>query len=88
MPNDTRKKTAKSTPRGAKPASHMIASGDLGALLAAVLAHPDTPTELYNAVGDVLCSMSSAIDFHTPEMIARTLEAAARREAERKGGAR
>jgi hypothetical protein len=61
---------------------------DLPALLSAVMKHPGTPSDIYNALGEALTDMSNEIDYHTPEMVGRTLAAYAEREAKRKGGAR
>ncbi|MEJ7713736.1 MAG: hypothetical protein WKF84_28790 [Pyrinomonadaceae bacterium] len=43
---------------------------------------------LYNDMVDRLAQISEAIDYHTPEMIERSLVAYAGRESRRKGGAR
>lgn len=61
---------------------------DLPALISAVMKHPETPSEIYNALGEVLTDMSNEVDYHTPEMVARTLAASAAAEARRKGGAK
>jgi hypothetical protein len=55
--------------------------------LAAVISNPETPVLLYNEIADVLCDMSSDINYHTPEMIERTIAAHVEREAKRAGGA-
>jgi hypothetical protein len=52
--------------------------------LAAVMNNPQTPVRIYNAIADELCDMSSDIDYHTPEMVARTLSAYRQRRG--KGG--
>ncbi len=73
----------KQTPAYAEPA---IA---LAVHLSEILNNPTCPARIYNAIADELCDMSSAIDYHTPEMIARSIAAYDRREAKRqKGGAR
>jgi hypothetical protein len=54
--------------------------------LAAVMSNPETPVLLYNDIGDVLCEMSSDINYHTPDMIERTIAAHVEREAKRAGG--
>lgn len=61
---------------------------ELADLLAAVMAHPETPTTLYNAIARELTGMSSSLDYHTPDTIERVLEASQERESRRKGGTR
>jgi hypothetical protein len=53
---------------------------DLAALISGVMKHPDTPTELFNAIGEVLTDMAGSIDYHSPEMVGRTLAAAKKGE--------
>lgn len=55
--------------------------------LAAILANPETPLPLYNAIADEVCDLSEKIDFHTPEMLERSVDAYYAAEAKRKGGA-
>jgi hypothetical protein len=43
--------------------------------IAAIMANPETPTALYNALADELASMSSRIDHNSPAMIERSLAA-------------
>jgi hypothetical protein len=81
----TKKKTQGAT-KG--KAAGMIDARDLPALISAVMNHPETPTSIYNALGEVLTDMSNEVDYHTPEMVARTLAASASAEAKRKGGAK
>ncbi len=73
-----------STPR-TSPAtpSRMELRRQLARDLAAVMSNPETPVLLYNDIGDVLCEMSSDINYHTPEMIERTIAAHVVREAKR-----
>lgn len=51
--------------------------------LSDILNNPICPARIYNAIAEELCDMSSAIDYHTPEMIARSIAAYDRREAQR-----
>ncbi len=76
-----------STPR-TTPAtpSRMELRRKLARDLAAVMSNPETPVLLYNDIGDVLCEMSSDINYHTPDMIERTIAAHVEREAKRAGG--
>jgi hypothetical protein len=60
---------------------------DLAGHISAVMKHAETPTELFNAIGEVLTDMSNHIDYHTPEMIAKTFKASADAQAKQKGGA-
>lgn len=63
---------------------------DLAELLSAVLNHPDTPTDLYNAIGDEIAAMD--FDCDAPEYIRLSLEgrkpAAVLRDIEREEGGR
>jgi hypothetical protein len=78
-----------STKRPAKgKAAQAIDALDLPGLLSAVMKHPDTPTLVYNALGDALTGMGNHIDYNTPEMVGRALAAYAAAEAKRKGGAK
>ena len=52
----------------------------LAAHLAAVLAHPDTPVDLYNAIVDELSDISSYIPWESASHIALALEAYNKRE--------
>jgi hypothetical protein len=54
--------------------------------LAAVMAHPETPSSLYNALGDELTSMTNHINHNTPWMIERALVATSLHEARAKDG--
>ena len=45
----------------------------LAELLATVMAHPEIPTTLFNAIARELTGMSSSLDYHTPDMIERVL---------------
>jgi len=81
----TKKKTQDAT---AGKAAQGINPRDLPALISAVMKHPETPSLIYNALGEVLCEMSNEIDYHSPEMVARVLAAAEAFEAKRKGGVR
>lgn len=56
--------------------------------LACIMANPETPAALYDAIADELTEMSSAIDYDTPEMIERSLTAYIAKEEKRKGGSR
>ncbi len=56
--------------------------------LSAVLSNPECPPVLYNDIGEAPCDMSSDIDYHTPEMVERTINAHIAREEKRKGGTR
>ncbi len=58
----------------------------LAAHISAILEHPETPDALYNDIAERITDMSSDVDFHTPEMIERSLVAYAGRESRRKGG--
>jgi hypothetical protein len=59
--------------------------------IASVLTNPETPVELYNAIGEEVCNWSSdycnAVS-ETPEYIESCLTYYQKKEAERKGGAR
>ncbi len=59
---------------------------ELAQLIIAVRAHPQTPVTLYNAMADELCDMSSRINYHTPEIIEKSLAAFEQRERERNKG--
>jgi hypothetical protein len=43
--------------------------------VSAILKHPDTPVRLYNAIATETTEMAEAVDFETPDMVARTLDA-------------
>jgi hypothetical protein len=58
----------------------------LASHIGAILEHPETPDALYNDIAERISDFSSAVDFHTPEMIKRSLVAYAGRESRRKGG--
>lgn len=58
----------------------------LAAHLAAVMAHPETPVTLHNALGRTLTEMANAIDFAAADMIERTLDAFKRQESQEEGG--
>lgn len=49
--------------------------GQLAYNIASILDHPDTPKILYDSIAEALTEMSSHIDYHTQDMIERTLEA-------------
>lgn len=55
--------------------------------LADILNNPHTPVHLFNGIADVVSSMGSAIDYHTPEMINRALVAYTEREEKQAKGA-
>ncbi len=71
------------TPRAASKPSRIELRKQLARDLAAVMSNPETPVLLYNDIGDVLCEMSSDINYHTPDMIERTIAAHVVREAKR-----
>lgn len=50
---------------------------DLPELLSAVLAHPDLPERIFVAIADNLLDMilTAQVNFYSPEMIERTLDA-------------
>ncbi len=58
----------------------------LAAHISAILEHPETPDALYNDIAERISDFSSDVDYHTPEMIERSLVAYASRESRRKGG--
>jgi hypothetical protein len=68
------------TPACAEPASALAGH------LSEILNNPTCPARIYNAIAEELCDMSSDIDYHTPEMIARSIAAYDRREAKRQQG--
>lgn len=53
--------------------------------LASILANPETPATLYNAIADELCEFSEAINYNTAEMIERSLNAYCEKEEKRTG---
>jgi hypothetical protein len=65
---------------------HTVSILDLPALISAVMKHPETPSLIYNMLGESLTDLSNEIDYHAPEMIAATLAAHRERESKRKGG--
>lgn len=48
---------------------------ELAVLISKVLNHEETPTILGDAIANALCHCSSYIDYHSPDMIERTLRA-------------
>ncbi len=56
--------------------------------LADVLANPETPAALYNAIADCLCDFETRRDFHTAAHIETTIATYYASEIERKGGTR
>lgn len=43
--------------------------------IADLMANPDCPENLYNAIADEVCHMSNFIDYNSPEMIEKSLMA-------------
>jgi hypothetical protein len=67
-----------------------VDASNLPGLLSAVLAHPDLPERIYIAIADNLLDMnlSAQVNFFTPDMIERTLDAYAKHETRRPKGRR
>jgi hypothetical protein len=74
--NASRERTGTDKPRG-------LSADEIGAHLSAVLFNPTTPARIFNALADELCDMSSYMEYHTPDMIARTIAAYEQSEAKR-----
>ncbi len=66
----TKKQTTK-----AKITGQQDAAAEIAGHISAILNNPATPACLYNALAVELTSMSSDIDYHTVDMIERTLVA-------------
>jgi hypothetical protein len=66
-----------------KPAT--VIAPDLPRLLSAVLAHPDLPERIFTGIADNLLDMnlSAQVNFFTPDMIERTLDAYAKHHTKR-----
>ena len=58
----------------AKPTTTPKSDQQLGTLIAAVLAHPDTPENLYNAIGTSLADLQKREIVDTPEFIQTLLD--------------
>jgi hypothetical protein len=58
---------------------------ELARLIAAVMAHPQTPVTLYNAMADELSDMAT-YDHHSPEIIEKSLAAFEQFKRARNGG--
>jgi hypothetical protein len=67
-----------------------ISANNLPGLLSAVLAHPDLPERIFTGIADNLLDMnlSAQVNFFTPDMIERTLDAYAKHETKRPNGRR
>ena len=69
--------TTKRTTKAKKPQRHQHMDAELAVHIAAILAHPFTPTKLYNAIVDEMSGMISDVPSNesrdTAEMIERVL---------------
>jgi hypothetical protein len=65
-----------------------VDANDLSELLSAVLAHPGLPERLFTGIADNLLDMnlSAQVNFFTPDMIERTLDAYAKHNTKRQKG--
>ncbi len=65
-----------------------VSAADLPGLLSAVIAHPALPERLFTGIADNLLDMnlSAQVNFFTPDMIERTLDAYATHETKRPNG--
>lgn len=52
--------------------------------IADLLANPDCPENLYEAIGEVVCDMSNFINYDSPEIIEKSLIAYDRRDKKRR----
>jgi hypothetical protein len=53
----------------------MRSKRNLAELLSEIMNHPETPTILYNAIGDAICEMSRNVNPDTPDFIEQSLVA-------------
>jgi hypothetical protein len=62
-----------------------VDANNLPGLLSAVLAHPDLPERIFTGIADNLLDMnlSAQVNFFTPDMIERTLDAYAKHNTKR-----
>ena len=67
----TKKQTTKAKTTGQRQDS----AAEIAGHISAILNHPATPVCVYNALAVALTDMSSDIDYHTVDMIERTLVA-------------
>ncbi len=78
-----KKDTTKPARPGSAPTTEPSAADELARHIAAVLAHPDTPVSIYNALGDAVHSLDAPPRyFDSPEYVALCLR------LHLKGGAR